>query len=422
MSGYISQEPSGHTYEWLDGSGFAAPFADYAAYLASHGYTVSVTSRYLSGAAHFLYWLKRHRYRTADIDEALIGRFLARHLPTCRCPKPCVRGRGRVIVPFALGRLLEVLRDQGWIARAAPPPSGSLEAELGEFERHLVEVCGLSASTRIGYLRHIRRFLGARFDAQRIDFTALSGHDVRRFIKQHSTHWQPISRRSLGVAMRSYLRFKAINGTSVETLMAAIPQPAHWRLAGLPQALTQAEVERFLGAFDRTRVTGLRDYAIARCLTDLGLRAIEICSLRLEDINWGEGTLAIHGKGRRVDFLPLPNTLGRAIAQYLRRGRPPSRIRTLFLPHRAPRDQPIRCSAIYMALREVARGCGLEDRFSGARLLRHTLATRLVERGASLKTIADLLRHRSLDTTTIYAKVDLPALARVALPWPGRQA
>jgi site-specific recombinase XerD len=422
MSGCIFSESSRHGYKWLlRGDNFAAAVAAFTEYLAGHGYRASVTSRYLGGVAHFLYWLKGRRRCIADIDEAMVGRFLDRHLPTCRCPKGCVRRDSRALVRQALGRLLEVLRDQGLITPIAPPSKGMLEAELVEFEHHLREVCGLAASTRDVYLHHVRHFLSARFAARPIDFTQLTAHDVRCFIKHHSPHWQPISLRAAGVSLRSYFRFKAINGVSIEALMAAIPQTARWRLAGLPKALTPAEVERFLAAFDRTRPKGLRDYAMARCLTDLGLRAIEVSRLQLQDVDWDEGTLAIRGKGRRVDLLPLPKELGVALAQYLRHGRPQSRSRALFLRERAPRDQPPKTNAIGAALGETARRCGLQGRFTGTRLLRHTVATRLVQRGASLKIIADLLRHRSLDTTTIYAKVDLPALARVVLPWPGRQ-
>jgi integrase/recombinase XerD len=156
-------------------------------------------------------------------------------------------------------------------------------------------------------------------------------------------------------------------------------------------------------------------------MTDLGLRAIEVSRLQLHDVDWQEGTIAIRGKGRRIDLMPLPKKLGVAIARYLRHGRPHLRSRALFLRRRAPCDQPPKPNAIRAAMKETAWRCGLGDRFSGTHLLRHTVATELVQRGESLKIIADLLRHRCLDTTTIYAKVDLPALARVAMPWPRRQ-
>jgi integrase/recombinase XerD len=400
---------------------YVAAITAFTEYLVGHGYRPGVISRYVGGASHFLYWLDSQRRRIADIDERMVCRFLDRHLHSCRCPKRRVRRERGAAVRQALGLFLEVLRDQSWIAPIASPASGTLEAEMVEFEHHMREVCGLAASTHVVYLRIVRSLLSVIFGTRTFDFTRLTARDVRHGIEQYSSHWQPASLRAVGVSLRSYFRFKSIGGASVESLKAAIPQVRRWRLADLPKSLTTKEVECFLTGFDRTGPKGLRDYAMARCLTDLGLRAIEVSRLQLQDVDWQEGTLAIRGKGRRTDLMPLPRELGVALAEYLRRGRPHSRSRALFLRRRAPCDQPPKSNAIYATMMETARRCGLQDRLTGTHLLRHTVATRLVQRGASLKVIADLLRHRSLSTTTIYAKVDLPALARVALPWPGRQ-
>jgi site-specific recombinase XerD len=226
----------------------------------------------------------------------------------------------------------------------------------------------------------------------------------------------------LNTALRSYFAFKTIQGELTSHLAAALPTAAIWRLAQLPKMLTREEIDRLLGAYDRTTAIGVRDYAIARCLIDLGLRTIEVARLRLDDVDWREGVLHITAKGRRVDLLPLPKTTGRAIAIYLRRGRPSSTRRELFVRHRAPLSAPLDSDIVSHTIWCAARRCGLQDRIRGAHILRHTVAGQLVQAGAPLKDIADLLRHRDLDTTTIYAKVDLPALRRVALPWPGRSA
>lgn len=202
-------------------------------------------------------------------------------------------------------------------------------------------------------------------------------------------------------------------------LAAALPRVAQWRLSALPRNLSAQEIEQLLGAFDRRIATGRRDYAIARCYIDLGLRTTEIVRLRLEDLDWREGRLRIRGKSRRTDVLPLPTPTGRAIAAYLRAGRPHTASRALFVRHRPPHDTPATADTIRGAIRNAALRCGLAGRLTGTHVLRHTLACRLVQGGASFKAIADILRHRSLDTTTIYAKVDLAALATVAAPWPG---
>lgn len=190
-------------------------------------------------------------------------------------------------------------------------------------------------------------------------------------------------------------------------------------MASLPKWLSAEELTRLLGAFDRSTATGRRDYAIARCFIDLGLRTTEIARLQLDDVAWHEGTVRIRGKGRRVDLLPLPAVTGRAIVEYLRRGRPVTPVRGLFVRHRPPVGKPVSPCIVRNAVRFAARRCGLGQCIHGPHILRHTVAKRLLQQGASLKQIADVLRHRCLDTTGIYAKVDLAALSRVALPWPG---
>jgi integrase len=151
----------------------------------------------------------------------------------------------------------------------------------------------------------------------------------------------------------------------------------------------------------------------------MGLRGCEVAAIQLDDINWSEGTLIIsHGKSRRSDVLPLAVPTGKAIVQYLRSARPSSTSRDLFVRHHAPYNTPITVEIVRGAIRRAFNRCGL-DRFTGTHVLRHTAAVRMRCAGAGLKEVADVLRHRSLDTTMIYSKVDLPRLAAVAAPWPG---
>lgn len=191
----------------------------------------------------------------------------------------------------------------------------------------------------------------------------------------------------------------------------------------MPSHLSPEEVNRFLDAFDLHNTSGKRDYAMARCLLDMGLRASDVAAIQLDDLNWREGTLVIgRGKSRRADVLPLPVLTGNAIVHYLRSGRPPSTSRALFLRHRAPFSAPITTELVRGASRRAYTRCGLADVYTGTHVLRRTAAVRMRCAGASLKEIADVLRHRSLDTTTIYSKVDLQTLSAVAAPWPGVQS
>ena len=267
----------------------------------------------------------------------------------------------------------------------------------------------------------VGKLLLEQFGSSPIQVERLRPTDITDFMIRPANHYKPGTTRAVGCALRSYLRFRALgSGDQIEPMVAAIPRTAQWQLAALPSHLTPEEVTRFLDAFDRRSASGKRDYAMARCFLDMALRASEVAAIQLDDLNWREGTLAIgRGKSRRTDVLPLPVATGNAIVQYLRHGRSPSTSRALFLRHRAPFTAPITTELVRGAVRRAYARCGLADRYTGTHVLRRTAAVRMRCAGASLKEIADVLRHRSLDTTTIYSKVDLPTLSAVAAPWPG---
>ncbi|WP_429445608.1 tyrosine-type recombinase/integrase [Paraburkholderia sp. WC7.3g] len=206
----------------------------------------------------------------------------------------------------------------------------------------------------------------------------------------------------------------------VQELIAAVPGVAGWRLAALPETLSDTQVGQFLNSFGRDTASSLRDYAMARCLADLGLRAAEVVQIQLDDLNWREGTLQIHRtKSRRAYAVPLPEPTGRAIADYIRLARKATTTsRAVFVRHCAPVDVPLGTGRVHQAVHAAYVRCGWTDR-SGTHLLRHSVARRLLQSGSSLKEVADILRHQSIDTTAIYTKIDLRSLEGVALPWPG---
>jgi integrase/recombinase XerD len=392
----------------------------YVQYLQDRGYASSTIDNYVHGVAHFGHWLTAQRIGIRQLDEQLIRAFLDQHLPVCRCARFCRRARRSM--QAALNRLLELLRLSGEIAAKAPTRSAAINNELQGFEHYLTEVCGLAPATCYSRMCRVRAFLLDRFGAGPVRWSNVKREDIARFMARYTADWTISSKQTTGSSLRSYLRFKALSGVPTAALSAAIPKTAQWRLASVPRTLSAAEIRRLLGSFDRRSATGRRDYAMVRCCVDLGLRAAEIARLRLEDVNWQEGTLSIPGKGRRIDVLPLPEMTGRAIVEYLRLGRPATISRALFMRHRPPLHMPATAGSVRHAIRNAAKRCGLKHRIDGSHVLRHTIAQRLLQGGATLKQIADLLRHRCLDTTTIYTKVDLHSLARVALPWPGRQA
>jgi site-specific recombinase XerD len=407
------------TTDWFTGTVLSASANAYLQYLVERGYATRTIHGYFNSVAHFAHWIDEQQTSLEDINEELISRFLEEHLPSCQCALRCPR------VPYmaraALKQLLLMIRETGQCSHQCLTGSASIVAELVEFDGFLDDVCGLSLVTRTLRGRHVQHFLVDYFGDGKMQFGLVKPEHVTRFLAHYTANWLPASIRVVCTSLRSYFTFKASTGEQTSALTAMLPQVPQWRLAGLPKQLSAEEVKQLLGAFDRHSATGRRDYAITRCLLDLGLRRTEVARLQLDDVDWRAGTLNIRAKGKHMDVLPLPKATGQAIVQYLQGGRPQTTRRELFVRHRPPVNAPADPDIVRNAVRNAARRCGLEQRVRGTHILRHTLAGQLVQRGTPFKEIADLLRHRNLDTTTIYAKVDIPALERVALPWPGRQ-
>jgi integrase len=245
---------------------------------------------------------------------------------------------------------------------------------------------------------------------------------VRRFFAQQAKLYsKPASAGAVVAALRGYFRYRASLGDAVHGVIGAVSYPANWQLASLPKTLTAEEVEQLDGSLGQPGRSRRRADAIVRCALDLGLRSGEIARLRLDDIDWRGGTITLrHTKGRREDVLPLPAATGEAIAAYLKDERPKTGNRAVFVRHIAPRDEPGGPDLVRKTIRQAYARAGLP--YTRSHLLRHTMANRLLASGSSLKEVADVLRHRSLNTTLIYAKLDSRKLIEVALPWPGSAA
>ena len=280
-------------------------------------------------------------------------------------------------------------------------------------------VQGLVEGTRGGRLRIVQRLLLHKFADGPVVIGELQPDDVRKFIAQQLDLRSTTSNATtITSALRAYFRYRTSCGDRVHGLVGVIAKPAHWNLAALPRALSDAEASRLLSSFVTTLPTPRRGYAMVRCALDMGLRCNEVAHLQLTDIDWRQGTVTLRRtKSRREDILPLPRLAGRAIADYLRYERPKTINPAVFVRRLAPRDQPIGVDAVRRVIRDAYQRIGLTHGRTHA--LRHTVASRLLDRGSSLKEVADVLRHRSLNTSLIYAKLDQPRLAAVALPWPG---
>lgn len=401
-------------HDWLTDGPLNELIVSYIKALQHRRYARNTLSSYLRCLAHFSYWMRREGLTAADIDRALIKRFLLHHLPTCTCPAPC---RSEVKeMRAALHHLLDLL-PEGDDETAAP---AHIAAELALFADHLHHTCGLAPLTCTYRVRHVGAFLVSCFGNEVPEIRRLAASDIDAFLNSLAARWKPASRKVVCTSLRSYLRFRTMLGDDTRILSATLPAIANWPRRHPPKVLTDSQLELFLQTFDLTDPVGLRDYAIARCLLDLGLRGDEAAHLTLEAVDWRNGIVALqHTKSQRMQHLPLPVQTGEALARYLREGRPSTDSRALFIRHRAPWGVPLGVAAIRNAMNRAFARCGLADRFCSTHVLRRSMATRLQRSGVSIKEIADLLRHRDVNTARVYARVDLERLRAVALPWPG---
>jgi len=400
----------------LVGSVLEPYVAEYRSRLKRGRYAANTRYVYAGCIGHFARWLTVERIGLEGVNEEAGRRFVSEHLPQCNCPAPSRRSPSDT--KAALSHLFDVLRARG--ALSAPSDSADhIRSELAAFDHYMDSVCGLAANTRRGRVRFLGRFLKTRFGAGPIVATTITAADLRRFVLGSQTPHSPGLVGVMGDALRCYLQFRTLAGDPVETLIGTIPRPTRRQLATIPVTLSKSEVKQLLGSFDESLPSMRRAYAMVRCLADLGLRASEVAHLHLDDIDWHAGTLRLaRGKSRRTDVLPLPAKTGRAIAEYLQKERPPTANRAVFVRHVAPYDKPIGVGVVVLTVKAAYRRCGWAH--TRSHILRHSVATQLLREGTPLKEIADVLRHRSLNTSMVYVKVDTGRLSAVALPWPGR--
>lgn len=405
---------------WLMDGPLSCITDSYIVYFQERGYKNATIRGFLSAIAHFAHWLKSKRIALGKINQSLIDNFVEHHLCSCTCSAMCQRTP--VIVRRALNYLTAVLQQEGLLNSTAQKTSDSIASELGEFQNYLVSICGLAPATVAYRVNYVSQFLVRCSGKQQVEPSRVTSMRVHDFVIDFAKHFTPSSLQVIRSSLRSYFRFRRLKGDKTEHLMAALPVIANWkRFNTIRHVPNEEQLRAFLQAFDRTYPTGLRDYAVARCLVDLGLRAHEVANLSLDSVEWRSGVITIAGgKGQRVQQLPLPRETGEAIAKYLAHGRHESTSRALFLQHKTPFDSPITTRAVYCLVRRAMARSGLGQHFNGTHILRHAMAIRLQESGASLKEIADLLRHKHLQNTTIYAKANQKDLRAVTLPWAGR--
>jgi len=384
----------------------------FAQELCKVGYAEITARRHIRAAEHLIHWIDRKGGTVAMLDERMIEEFV-QHLNRCRCPR-YGRTRRRDIRKGALlflryARFADIVTTRGVQSVVVDP------ALLVAFRGWMRQQRGTCDATLYNYSLHLRDLLKSlgedpgRFDA----------HKLRQFILDTSQKCGWASAKQCTTALRMFLRFLIADGKCAAGLLGSIPVLAHWRLSSLPRYLQSDDVELVIASCDRATPVGKRDRAILLLLARLGLRAGDLVQLRLGDIDWKEAGICVSGKGRRQTLMPLTQEIGDAIASYIKDGRPQTSVDALFIRSRAPFRALANHCAISMIAAQAMRRAGVVCPSRGAaHVLRHSVASSMLRHGASLQDIAGVLRHRSIATTEIYAKVDVVALRQIAQPWP----
>ena len=368
----------------------------FAAELRSLGYTELSLANLLRLLADFSRWLEGAGLALKDIDPAILKRFLSKRRRT----------HTHFVSERAIQPLMDYLRGVGLVKKieaAKPRRSGLLVA----YERYLVEDRAVGAGHRALCLAVADEFL----DRGSRDVKALTAADVTHFVGSDKTN---LSGRLTG--LRSILRFLFVTERVGTNLLYAVPRSPRWKQRSLPRPLEPDQLAAALSTCDRRSLVGRRNYAVLLMMARLGLRAVEVAVLGLEDVDWQVGEIVVHGKGRVRSRLPLPVDVGKAVADYLQRAKRHVTARSVFVGCRAPYSSLTSGGVIGIATTAL-RAAGIAG---GAHRLRHTAATQMLRKGASLTEIAQVLRHRHVNTTAIYAKVDHDRLRELVRAWPSK--
>jgi integrase/recombinase XerD len=403
--------------------------AGFEAALAGAGYTPLSAANQMRLMRHLSIWLEERDLRASNLVPAMVQEYLAHRRAEGYTGWRSLRG---------LAPLLTYLRGLGLAPTPVRPvPAGPLQDLIERYRRYLVMERGLVATTVRYYLADARVFLAEWIDDSGSRLGELNAAQVSTFVVRQCTDRSVASAKNLVAVTRSVLRFLLLDGSVAADLSGAVPAVAGWRGSHLPKAITSAKAQALLASCQRPQyapgrpradrrpgerpqldvpcAAARRDGAILLLLMRLGLRAVEVARLQLDDLDWRRGEVIIRGKGRRDERLPLPTDVGEAIVAYLRHDRPSVAERSLFMNVRVPHS-PMTTTAVKLVVRTAAGRAGLTE--VSAHRLRHTVATDMLQAQASLAEVGQVLRHRSAATTAIYAKVDRGRLRELAVAWP----
>lgn len=388
-----------------------ALFADgFRGDLAERGYSPGSVQDHVELVGHLSFWMVSEKLDCGNLSRSVVERFVAERR---------AQGCSRLFSLRGMSPFLGYLGGLG-VLPVEVVVDGPAELLLEDFRRYLLQERGLAVGSVELYEGVVRLFLAERSEPLGDDLARLSGVQITAFVLREAERRSVKSAETVVYALRSLLGFLHVQGWMSRSLVSAVPKVASRRRDSLPRALEDGQVALLLASCDRESTTGRRNLAILLLLARLGLRAGEVAALELGDVDWRAGEIIVRGKGPRLERMPLPCDVGEAIADYLRRQGPArGSCRRLFMRACAPRGG-LSSDGVSEVVRAVCRRAALTP--VGSHRLRHTLACDLLRAGASFPEIGQVLRHRNLQTTAIYARVDREALVTLALPWPGSQS
>ena len=383
---------------------FAKPHVDgYEEWLREHGYTPSTIEENVRLLAGWTDWMHTAGFAFDNILDGLAA------------SAAVFKGNKSIRAYIGAGRLfIRYLEDRGTLPRSSSPPSPAEQWPiLGAFRTWARQQRGIAHSTLDLWQRPIIDLLRTLGE----DPEAYTAAALRTFMLERAKRYKVGRLKTYAVAIRGFLRFLVATGQCPVGREYALPAIANWQLAAVPGYLVAEDVERAIAACDGER--RLRDRAIVLLLARLGLRASDVANLEITDIDWRNGRLAVCGKSKRAEWLPLTQEVGDAIVTYLERARPRLRTPRLFLTESAPL-RPLTRIAVKCIVKRTLVRAGIESAHKGAHVLRHSAATAMLRHGVSLPGVCAVLRHTSPQMTMHYAKVDFALLLEIAQPWPGR--
>jgi site-specific recombinase XerD len=375
------------------------------------GYTETTIRRKQWLIGKFNQWFSQQTFRIMELNEQKMDQFIE-----FQRVKGATRRGDRATLRLLLQHLENLRIIPSLPADIKVNPLGRIEQD---FVQYLSQERGLSKATLIRYPAMVRRFFKGYDNQGSIQMETLKATDIAKFMLSYAPTVKRSTAKLMATCLRAFFRFLWVRGIITTDLAQFVPTVADWRMSDIPKFLKHEEVKLLLDHCDQRSKAGQRDYAILLLLARLGLRAGEIAKMKLDDINWESGELLIRGKGPNTDRLPLLDDVGNALATYLQESRPSCSTRLVFVRIRAPHQGFSSSVAVCNIVQRALLRANLHPINKGAHLLRHSLATEMLKQGASLVEIGDVLRHRLVSTTEIYAKVDMMALQSLAQPWLG---